>query len=271
MAAVTKTPILVRVQARGGKFLADDIGGAEVTIRDALSGERLGGGLAQGTDSGELSSQIAPSASQYAIVTPGKPARVQWLVADGTTSGLSLELPLSRPTLLAIAAYGPLGGLQSAQRVETTAWALPGQPIDQGPGLVVLLPGLVVQALSPATHLEIADVPAQIKFLAKVTMMCGCQIAPGEPWVPDDFSVTAAISPVGQAPSAVVPLAFQGGKPSIFQGTWELTQTGYFQALISATQRSTGNLGTALVTFYAQQAAAGTVGGVERSKGPGEG
>jgi hypothetical protein len=29
------TPMMIRVQANGGKFLADDIGGAEVTVRDA--------------------------------------------------------------------------------------------------------------------------------------------------------------------------------------------------------------------------------------------
>ena len=56
MAAKTtaSTSITVRVQAKGGKFLADDIGGSEVTIRDAQTGELLGGGLALGTATREL-------------------------------------------------------------------------------------------------------------------------------------------------------------------------------------------------------------------------
>ncbi len=250
MPTSTKTSILVRVQARGGKFLADDIGGAEVTVRDAQTGEWLGGGLAQGTDSGNLTTQYAANASQSAVVTPGSPPLIQWLVPDAATTGLVLDLPLRRPTLLAVAAHGPLGGLQSAQRVETTTWAVPGQSIDQGPGLVVELPGLVVQVLSPPTHLEISALPATIAFQAKVTMMCGCQIAAGEPWVPSDFTVSAAIGAVGQPPSMIVPMAFAGTAPSIFAGSFEVTQTGFFQALVSATQRSTGNLGAALVTFY---------------------
>jgi hypothetical protein len=42
----TTTPMMIRVQAKGGKFLADDIGGAEVTVRDARTGRWLAGGRA---------------------------------------------------------------------------------------------------------------------------------------------------------------------------------------------------------------------------------
>jgi len=252
VSSADKTSILIRVQARGGKFLADDIGGAEVTVRDAWTGEWLGGGLARGTDSGNLKPDFSPSASQSAIVTPasaGSQPVIQWLVPDATTTALTLELALRRPTLLAVTAHGPMGGLQSAQRVETTTWALPGQSIDQGPGFVIELPGLVVQVLSPATHLEITALPALITFQAKVTMMCGCQIADGEPWVPEDFVVTAAIAQVGEPPSAVVPLSYEGS-PSLFKGSYKLEQPGFYQAVVSATQKSIGNLGTATVTFY---------------------
>ncbi len=38
----------MRVIARGGKFLGDDIGGAQVTIRDVLYGELLAFGRTQG-------------------------------------------------------------------------------------------------------------------------------------------------------------------------------------------------------------------------------
>src|SRR4051812_16463246 len=101
------TSILVRVQAKGGKFLADDIGGSEVTIRDAQTGEWLADGLALGTDSGNLSNQYSAGASLNTIVTPPPPNTsdpyvVQWLSADVTTSGLAADLAISRPTLLEI-------------------------------------------------------------------------------------------------------------------------------------------------------------------------
>jgi hypothetical protein len=80
MPGASKTSILIRVQARGGKFLADDIGGAEVTVRDAQTGEWLGGGLAQGTDSGNLSGELVPNASQSAVVTPATAGSQPWLL-----------------------------------------------------------------------------------------------------------------------------------------------------------------------------------------------
>jgi hypothetical protein len=250
MKAPINTSLLVRVQARGGKFLADDIGGAEVTVRDSGTAEILGSGPVQGTSSGNLSLTYSLNASQNAVVTPGAPPVIQWLVPVAATSGLTLDLPLTRPTLLAVEARGPVGGLQSAQRVETSTWAFPGQAIDQGPGLVIELPGLVVQALSPGTHQAISSLPAQISFVAKVMMMCGCQIAPGEPWLPGDFAVSATIGEVGQPPSEVVPMPYQGSAPSIFAGAHTLRRQGFFQAVISATQHSTGNTGAATVTFY---------------------
>jgi hypothetical protein len=256
MAATTS--ITVRVQAKGGKFLADDAGGTEVTIRDGQTGERLAGGLALGTDSGNLSNTYSPGASLNTIVTPpacpGDPYTVWWLAADATTSGLVAELAISRPTLLEITAYGPMGGLQSAHRVTTTQWIVPGQVLDEPPGFVVELPGLVVQVMEPATHLAILSsaLPYTIPLQANVTMMCGCQIAEGQPWIPSDFEVTAAIGQVGRPAAQLVTLTFPGSSPSLFFGSWELPagSTGFYQAVITAVQRSTGNTGTGTATFF---------------------
>jgi hypothetical protein len=250
--ATTNSKLLVRVQARGGKFLADDMGGAEVTVRDAHTGERLGGGLVQGTDSGTFASAYSAAASQLAVVTPGPQPNVQWLTTGPQTSKLMLDLALRRPTLLDVTARGPVGGLQSIQQVTTSTWALPGSNLEQGPGLVVELPGLVVDVLSPATHQQVLQFPARIELTAKVMMMCGCQIADGGIWIPGDFVVSAAVSAVGSGqPATVVPLFYQGGNTSVFAGLYTMSGPGYFQAVISAVQQSIGNVGTATVTFYA--------------------
>jgi hypothetical protein len=263
MATASSTSITVRVQAKGGKFLADDIGGSEVTIRDAQTGEWLGGGLALGTDSGNLSPLYSSNASLSAIVTPpdtpnGTPT-VWWLSPDTATSGLIANLEISRPTLLEITAFGPLGGLQSAHRVTTTQWIVPGQTVDQGPGFVVEIPGLVVQVMEPATHLAIlsTSLPYTVPFQVNVMMMCGCQIEPGQPWIPSDFAVTAAIGPVGQPPSNTVVLTFSGTGPSLFTGSWQVPAgaSGFYQAVVTAVQLSTGNTGTGTVTFFIKAAA----------------
>lgn len=258
MAAAT-TSILVRVQAKGGKFLADDIGGSEVTIRDAQTGERLAGGLALGTDSGNLSNEYSAGASLNTIVTPPASPNgsyvVQWLSANANTSGLAAELAISRPTLLEITAYGPLGGLQSAHRVTTTQWIVPGQSLAEPPGFVVEIPGLLVQVMEPATHLAITSLPYTVPLQANVTMMCGCPIADGQPWIPSDFEVTAAIGPVGQPPLEIVKLGFPGAAPSLYFGSYTVPAdaTGFYQAVITAVQRSTGNTGTGTATFFIKE------------------
>ncbi len=264
MAAKTtaSTSITVRVQAKGGKFLADDIGGSEVTIRDAQTGERLGGGLALGTDSGNLSSTYTPNASLSAIVTPPVPPAklpiIQWLSTDANTSGLTVSLPISRPTLLEVSAFGPMAGLQSAHRAVAMHWIVPGQTLNQGPGFVVELPGLLVQVMEPATHLTILsnDLPYTVPFAVNVTMMCGCPIDIGQPWIPSDFTVTAAIGPVGKPATKTLKLGFPGKVPSLFTGSWVLPakSTGFYQAVITAVQHSTGNTGTGTVTFFVKQA-----------------
>lgn len=244
-----KTAITVRVQARGGKFLGNDVGGAEVTLRDAQTGVLLASGLALG-DSGNLQSTYAPKASLLTIITPGKPPTVQWLVPDVQTSSFRDTLAIDRPTLVEIEARGPLGGLQSQQTVRTAQWVIPGEDVDQGPGFVVELPGLVVQAMQPATHLALASIPVEVPIAVNVTMMCGCPIAPGKPWIPGDFDVRAVVRKVGGAMLAEVPLAFKTPGPSLFSGSYKVTKKGYYQADIHAIQKSTGNTGIASVTFY---------------------
>lgn len=248
-----KTAITVRVQARGGKFLGNDVGGAEVTLRDERTGVLLASGLALG-DSGNLQATYAPRASPLTIVTPGKPSTVQWLVPDAKTSRFRPQLDLDRPTLVTIEARGPLGGLQSQQTVRTAQWIVPGEDVDQGPGFVVELPGLVVQALQPATHLALSAIPAEVPLAVNVTMMCGCPIAPGKPWLPADFDVRAVIRKVGGATLAEVPLAFQAPGPSLFSGSYRVTKKGYYQADLHAIQKSTGNSGVASVTFFFEPA-----------------
>jgi hypothetical protein len=86
--------------------------------------------------------------------------------------------------------------------------------------------------------------------MVNVTMMCGCPIGNGLPWIPDDFTVTAAVERIGSgAPPAPVGFTLIQ-TPSIFQGSFDLKVPGFYQAAITAVQKSTGNLGTGTVTFF---------------------
>ena len=255
---MAKTALTIRVQARGGKFLADDIGGAAVTVREVRTGELLASGVTRG-DSGTLVDQaeVTPdqirSASKHLVVTPGTSPTVNWLVPTaGQTSAFVAELDLEESTEIEVSAFGALGGLQSAHRVTTSTWVAPGDAGPSEPGFVVEIPGLLVQVLEPTIHTELGKVPAKVPLRAVVAMMCGCPIADGEAWLPGDFEVVARIRNLGTGVLEVVPLTFdaEAGVPGLFQGSFEVCDSGDYQVTVVAVQRSTGNTGSGAVTVF---------------------
>lgn len=250
MATGESTTLLIRVQANGGKFLGDEIGGASITVRSSLTGEILASETTRG-NSGTLNCKYGETASRQAIVTPGTTPKILWLEPDSSSSASSnvlAEFDLAAPTLLEISAFGPLAGLQTARRVTATQWGYPGEELNQDPGFVISMPGLVVQVLEPPTNTTYT-VGTQVPLTANVTMMCGCQITESGIWISSDFDVTARIGIVGSTETKDVPLLFASIVPSLFNGHYEAKKAGYYQASISAVQRSTGNTGTGVVTF----------------------
>lgn len=240
----TPTKILVRVIARDGKFLGDDIGGALVTIRDARSGELLASGRTHGG-----------SGPTTGIMETARTRNQQIPTADPNNNACSFEatLNLDAPRLVEISALGPLAAQQSANRVSATTWVYPGlgiAPFDtpggilREDGFLLEIPGLLVQVLSPPQHyLPSNPNPATpIPISANVTMMCGCPISK-DPWPYNDFQVGATVLHNGK--TTKVPLAFDTSapQPSQFTGSWTPGDFGVFEITVWAFQTSTGNTG----------------------------
>ena len=242
-----KTRVLVRVQAKGGKYLGDDIGGSWVTVRNSHTGELLASGVTSG-DSGSLSNSYVPNASSRVIVTPGSSPRIHWLVAGPNSSRFSAEIALERPAMLEVSVFGAIGGLQTAHKAVATQWAVPGNDVEMG----VEISGLLVQVMDPPTHMKLLSSASTVPLKAKVAMMCGCPINIGMPWIPSDFNVTAHVRNLGSgAVVAVVPLAFsRSGVSGLYEGSYNVTEPGFYDVTILAVQRSTGNTGAGQVTFF---------------------
>ncbi len=94
------TQIDVRVIAKDGKYLGDDIGGALVTIHDVHTGELLARGTTSG-GSGQLDLMTIPL------------TRAEILPVD-EASVFTASLDLCEPRLIRVTAYGPLAAQQSA-------------------------------------------------------------------------------------------------------------------------------------------------------------
>jgi hypothetical protein len=234
------TQIDVRVIAKSGKYLGDDIGGALVTIYDVRTREVLASGKTSGGSG--LKNLMDISVTQAQVLP----------VADASVFSTTLDLDQPR------VAYGPLAAPQAANKVSLRQWVYPGKNITgdaNGGGLLLEIPGLVVQILNPPTHFLPGSAPAEIEIRANVTMMCGCPIA-AKPWDPSEFEVMALISQ-GTDYSNELPLKFdshaQYGAPSQFAGMWKVpanpsAQPDFYEIIVSAFQPTMGNTGVDTVT-----------------------
>src|SRR5262249_52381051 len=126
--------IAVRVVARDGKFLGDDIGGAQITVRDARTKELLAEGITSGGS--------GPNGCDGVMCV--RLRRGEPLPTTGA-SVFNATLDLNGPCQIEVTAYGPLAARQSANTASATQWIYPGKSITDGDGFLLELPGLIVQ------------------------------------------------------------------------------------------------------------------------------
>lgn len=252
------TKIAVRVIAKDGKFLGDDIGGAQVTIRDALTRELLAQGITRGTSGPNDQGGVMCVQLRRGEPIPCPPG----------TSEFVATLQLTQPRRIEVSAYGPLGARQSANTVSATQWIYPGKDITGGDGFLLEIPGLIVQIIHPPTHYT-PHALSELRINANVAMMCGCPIDPKsgsakicchlpddeQPWLPDEFEVKAIIQSAGVR-VAEVPLSFvtipPADTPGQFAGSWiPPASGGTFEITVYAYQQATGNTGVDFATVIA--------------------
>lgn len=251
----TAAIIVVRVQSHNGKFFGDDIGGAQVSIRDVRTWKLLAEGVTRG-DNGLLSARWSPGARLSTVITDGGSPEPIWLTAGPKTAAFAASLDIAQPTVVEIAVYGPLAGLGSAVRATTQQAVVPGQRIED---VVLQVQGLVVQIMSPPTHAVLSGPQATVTLTANVTLMCGCPIST-EPlgsfsaplWPPSDFEVDAMIREAGERSYTRVPLAYVPRSTSRFSATYTVPRPGNYEATIVARQPRTGNAGLGRVAWIAR-------------------
>ncbi|HEX2076170.1 MAG TPA: hypothetical protein VHG08_00625 [Longimicrobium sp.] len=245
---MASTDVLVRVQAKGGKFLGPDAGYSRVTLTDVGSGTVLAQGIAEG-GSGTLSGGFDAGATRQQIVTPQYGTQTTlWLSATPgqPTAGFTASLELDAHTLVEFAAEALTDNQPNGQVVRQTMWLTPGANLTAEPGVVLVMPGLIVQVLAPATQ----TLPGRsLDVSARVTMMCGCQIDPTLPWLPSEFQVTATVSQIGGAFTTTVPLTFQATSTFDTAAPIALPGPGDYQLAVDAVQAAEGNVGSASMTF----------------------
>ena len=235
------TSILIRVQARGGKFLGPDIGFSTVTVRNAQTGQVLQSGAAgtTGNDSGNLSQTVSNNASSGVVLTYPGP-QVWYLTSNpGKTAFFRANFDIANPTLIEISAQAR--GIMSSGLM----WIEPGSQLLTEPGYIVTMPGLAVDIIA------VKAANGAFAVSTKVTMMCGCpindqQTDPKGPiqWPSSEFEVWGELRLNGVAVTKSAPFTLQ--QTSIYGGAvpWPPSKGDYELAVI-AIQKSESNVGIA--------------------------
>lgn len=226
-----ETEVMVRVKSKDAKFIGSSIGGAMVLIKNAETGEVLASGKTSGsTGDTELIMKQAHSRNQR--------------ITDENTAGFLAKLDLEEPVFVTVEAQAPYNKKQARVMSSTQLWLLPGKDIT-GEGLILEVPGFVVDILSPQTHERISE-DKTITIKANVVMMCGCPVTPGGIWDAEKYEVKAILSREGTKVSELE--LKTGDKPSTFSAETTL-EKGLYELLIYAFDPVSGNTGLDRTNF----------------------
>ncbi|MBZ9730494.1 hypothetical protein LB467_12440 [Salegentibacter sp. JZCK2] len=220
-----ETTIMVRALAKDAKFIGSSIGGAKIIIRNAETGEILDQGLTSGS-TGDTKLILHTPQKRYDSLT------------DEKTAGFEAKLDIDDPIFIDVEAHAPFNKKQAKVISSTQLWVIPGKDIT-GDGVVLEVPGFVVDILSPQTHERIKS-SEEISLKANVVMMCGCPVTEGGTWDANQYEVRAIISSE-EMESREITLS-PTEKPSTFAANTNL-EKGYYTITIYAFDPLTGNTG----------------------------
>lgn len=215
------THVMVRAQAQDAKFIGDHMGGVQITLSDARTGVVLAKGLTKGGTGDTPRIMKTPRTRGMSLT-------------DSSAAGFEAVLDLKKPTLVRVDAVGPVGKPDSAIKVSSTQWILPGRDIG-GDGWVLNFPGLVIEPTTTVSP------DGALRISAKVSLMCGCPIEPGGIWNADSYKVEAHLVQ-GTRDVAMAVLTY-AGQPSQFSGALAHAPAGHYRLRLIAVDATTSNVG----------------------------
>ena len=225
LVAQEETTIMVRALAKDAKFIGSSIGGAKIIVSNAETGEILDQGFTTGS-TGNTELILKTPHKRYDNIT------------DEKTAGFKAVLSIEEPTFINVEAHAPYNKKQARVVSSTQLWAIPGKNIT-GDGVVLDVPGFVVDILAPQTHERIKS-SSKINLKANIVMMCGCPVTEGGTWDANQYEVKAIIKGEGQKAREIT--LKPTDKPSTFEAAINLDKA-YYTITVYAFDPLTGNSG----------------------------
>ncbi len=233
------TQIYVRAKAKDAKFIGTSVGGALVIIRDATTGEILAKGKTEGS-TGNTSKIMTTPKNRYHQLSEDQTAKFETM------------LNLSEPIFITVEVQAPISKRQATAIASTQLWLIPGKHL-LGDGIILEIPGFIIDILSPQTHqfIDINDLPNNnIQLKANIVMMCGCTISAGGLWDGNIFDVQAIVKKNGEYMTRV-PLKI-GDQSNTFEGNLKITENGNYEIIVTAFDGRTGNTGVDKVNIVVE-------------------
>ncbi|WP_299464507.1 hypothetical protein [uncultured Microscilla sp.] len=225
----TPTKVVVRAKAKDAKFIGSSVGGAMVIIRDAATNEILTKGITKG------------STGNTNLIMRKAHERYQSIV-DDRTAKFEATIDIKAPTFITIQVMAPYNKKQATVTAQTQVWLIPGKDIA-GEGIIVEVPGFIIDILAPQTHAftSLGKTKNQINIIANVVMMCGCTISKGGLWDGDKMEAKALIKRNGESYKTVE--LKLGKQVNTFEGVLKTTDTGLYEIIVYVYDARTGNTG----------------------------
>lgn len=235
IASATETKIMIRAKARDAKFIGSSLGGAYVIIRNKANQQILAEGKTSGsTGNTDLIMKVAKTRESS--------------IVDAQTAGFLAKVDINEPTFVSIEVVSPINSKQAQAKVSTELWLIPGKDI-LGDGIILEIPGFIIDILKPRTHQYISlkaikDKPFQ--FQANVVMMCGCVIEKGGVWNADGFEISGILKKDGKYWKDVK-MSFVS--TNLFEGDIQIETGGNYELTLYAYDQKTGNTGVDKVNY----------------------
>ncbi|MDC8103484.1 hypothetical protein MTQ00_02930 [Chryseobacterium sp. B21-037] len=230
-----ETRITIRAKAKDAKFIGSSLGGAYVIVRNKINNTILAEGKTSGSTGNTDLIMKAPKHRDSSIV-------------DDATGKFLATVNIDEPTFVSIEVFSPFNHKQAQAKVSTEIWLIPGKDI-LGDGIILEIPGFIIDILKPRTHQyiglsSISGKPFQIQ--ANIVMMCGCVIDKGGVWDSDKFETKALVNKDGKRVSEI---NLSLVSTNLFEGNTSISAPGNYEIIVYAFDPKTGNTGVDKINY----------------------
>jgi hypothetical protein len=233
--SAAETKIMIRAKARDAKFIGSSLGGAHIIVRNKVNRQILAEGNTTGsTGNTDLIMKVAKSRGAS--------------ITDPQTAGFLASIDIDEPTFISIEMISPLNNKQAQAAISTELWLIPGKHI-LGDGIILEVPGFIIDILKPRTHqyIPLNTIKGKpFQFQANIVMMCGCVIEKGGVWNSDEIEVKGILKKDGKYIKEVTLSLIS---TNLFEGSDMLNTPGNYELTLYAYHEKSGNTGVDKVNY----------------------